>query len=159
MIHTRGTSRKIEVLRGAWGLVLLLDPRRVMHTLGVRIDTKSMVIGRILGARHLTQAVLSGVQPSPEVLAMGAWVDVVHALTAVGLSGADPARRRAGLLDATVAAAWSAAGYRDLNGAPPAPAGRQQLRDHLARSVLAVVPGGHALLQRANRVRHQQGRR
>ena len=88
-------SRKIELLRGGWGAAMLVAPRQVMQAMDVRVDAKSMVIGRILGARHLTQAALSGFRPSPEVLAMGVWVDTVHALTALALASADasgPAR-------------------------------------------------------------------
>lgn len=42
----------------------------------------SLIVARILGARRLTQAALSDVGPSPEVLAMGVWVDCAHATLA-----------------------------------------------------------------------------
>jgi len=62
---------------------LLFAPRAVLNRVHhVEVDTKSVLVARVLGARHLTQAALSGVNPSPEVLAMGVWVDVAHACTA-----------------------------------------------------------------------------
>jgi hypothetical protein len=116
----------------------------------VRVDTKSVVVARILGARQLTQATLSGVRPSPEVLAMGVWVDAVHALTALGLAVVDRSRARAGLTDTAVAALWAAAGYRDLSGAAATPPSFQRRRDQLARIVLGVAPGGRLLLDRVS---------
>lgn len=141
--------RRIEFVRGAWGAALLAAPRTVLGSLDqVRIDSKSVVVTRILGARHLTQAVLSGASPSPEVLAMGIWVDIVHAATAVALAAGDRTRARGGLTDAAVAAIWAARGLHDLRtGTPPAPA-HDRRRDALARAVLRRAPGGTALLHR-----------
>ncbi|MBE7190534.1 hypothetical protein, partial [Jatrophihabitans endophyticus] len=110
----------------------------------------AVVVGRILGVRHLVQATLSGVRPTSEVLAMGAWVDAVHALTALGLAGTDRARARAALTDAAFASAWAAAGYRDLTSTHFARTARQRRRDRLARAVLRHVPGGPALLTRTD---------
>lgn len=158
-IHT-ARSRRIELLRGGWGLALLVSPQRVLHATGVRVDARSVLVGRILGARHLTQAVLSGMRPSPEVVAMGVWVDGVHAITALGLALADRERLRPGLLDAAVATVWASAGYRDLVGATAAPPNHQQVRSRLARDVLAIAPGGAQLLRRvaANRRRQESVR-
>lgn len=142
-------SRKIELLRACWGAALLIAPRHVMTNVhNVRIDRKSVVIARILGARQLTQAALSGIRPSPEVLAIGVWVDAVHAITALGLALLDRPRARAGMTDTAVASLWAGAGYRDLTSAGPTPPPHQRRRDRLARIVLGIVPGGGPLLRR-----------
>ncbi|MDT5147120.1 MAG: hypothetical protein QOC58_1765 [Mycobacterium sp.] len=60
------------------------------------MDRKSLVVTRILGARHLVQAAFSGINPNPEVLAAGIWVDTVHSMTAFGLAAVDR-RRPAGV--------------------------------------------------------------
>ena len=149
-------SRSIEVLRGAWGLALIAVPDQALGVVhGLRIDTKSRTIARILGARHLTQAVLSGDRPSPEVLAMGVWVDTVHALTALGLAGIDRRRTRASLADTAIAAVWAAAGYRDLTIARATPPRHQRIRDQLAEVVLARVPAGSFLQQKVDDARHR----
>ena len=115
-------SRKIELFRAGWGAALLVAPRHVMTNVHhVRVDRKSVVIARILGARQLTQAVLSGVRPSPEVLAMGVWVDAVHAISALALAVLDRPRARAGMTDTAVASLWAGAGYRDLTSAGSTP--------------------------------------
>ncbi|HZQ32793.1 MAG TPA: hypothetical protein VFB19_13785 [Mycobacterium sp.] len=145
--------RAIELVRAGWGAALLLAPQHVMERVHhVDVDTKSVVVVRILGARQLTQATLSGFRPSPEVLAMGVWVDAVHALTALGLSAVDRARARGGLTDAAVAGVWAAAGYRDLAHSEATPS-HQRLRDRLARLVLGIVPGGGSLLRRVDATR------
>ncbi|KAF0968312.1 hypothetical protein [Gordonia sp. YY1] len=148
------TYRRIELLRGTWGTVLLVGPRGVMRALGVHVDTSSIVVARILGARHIIQAASSGVNPSPEVLAVGVWVDAVHAATAIGLAAADTKRAHAGLLDALVAGIWAASGYRDLARARATPQRHQRVRDQWARDVLSVVPGGRTLLGRVDQDRH-----
>ncbi|HZC72976.1 MAG TPA: hypothetical protein VE442_19925 [Jatrophihabitans sp.] len=104
-----------ELARAAWGAALLARPHELLrHVHHVAVDHRSIVVARALGARHLAQAALSGLRPRPEVLAVGVLVDAVHASTALGLAAVDRNRARAGLLDAAIAAAWSAAGMRDL---------------------------------------------
>ncbi len=148
--------RSIEVVRGAWGVALLAAPDRILGAVhGLRIDTRSRIIARILGVRHLTQAALSGYRPSPEVLAMGVWVDTVHALTAVVLAAVDRGRIRAGLVDTAIAATWAAAGYQDLDSARATPPRRQRVRDQLAVIVLARVPGGRFLQQQIDHARQR----
>ncbi len=138
--------RKIELARGAWGAALLLSPRPVLGgVLRLRVDRANVNVARILGARHLTQAVLSGATPSREVLALGVWVDGVHALTALGLAGLDPTRARAGLIDAAVAATWAGFGLRDVETSVVAGAGHDRLRDQLARGLLSRLPGAGLL--------------
>lgn len=147
---TTQRMRKVELVRAAWGAVLLCAPRQTLETIHhVKVDNRSVLVARFLGARHLAQAAVSGVSPSSEVLAMGVWVDVVHALTALGLAVADRSRARAGLTDTSIAAIWAGTGYHDLARVSPAAATRQRRRDRLARMVLGIVPGGHLLIQRA----------
>lgn len=149
--------RRIELARGAWGAALLVAPRQVMERVHhVKVDTKSLVVARILGARQFAQAGLSGIRPSPEVIAMGVWVDAVHALTALGLAVVNRSRARAGLTDAAVAGVWAAAGYRDLTGAQATPRAHQRTRDRLALIVLGSAPGGGYLLRRVGADRRQR---
>lgn len=147
--------RAIELVRAGWGAVLLAAPAEVLdHIHGVRVDRKALVVTRILGARHLTQAALSGVNPGPEVLAAGVWVDAVHSATALGLAVLDRRRARGGVTDAAVAASWAVLGWRHLR------AGRARTdnvrgRDRLARTVVGALPGGGGLMARAQAVRAQ----
>lgn len=150
--------RGIEVLRGAWGAALLATPDRALGLVhGVRVDSKSRIVARILGVRQLTQAALSGHRPSPEVLAMGVWVDAVHAVSALGLAVVDSGRVRAGLSDAAIAAMWAGAGYRDLDGDRATPPAHQRFRDQLAVGVLTHAPAGSLLLRQAARARQRAG--
>ena len=150
--RTQHTSphRRIEIVRGIWGAALLLEPDRVLATVhGLHVDARSRTVARVLGARHLTQAALSGYRPSPEVLAMGVWVDAVHALTAIGLAIVDRNRARAGLTDGAVAALWAVDGNHDLARLSVTPVAHQRIRDRLAIAVLSHAPGGGVLLARA----------
>ncbi len=153
--RTRGPRwRRVELGRAGWGLALLVAPRPVLTRVHhVRVDRAALVVARILGARQLAQALLSGVRPGPEVLAMGVWVDGAHAATAVALAAADRSRARAALTDAAVATAWALAGARDLRRGPVPPPAHDRRRDALARQVLRLVPGGTPLLRQADRDR------
>lgn len=141
--------RYLEVGRAAWGMALLIAPRQVLQRLHhVRVDQRSEWVARVLGARHLTQAAISGVEPTPAVLAVGVWVDVVHAATAVGLAAVDDGRRRAGLTDTAVAATWAALGLRDLLTSSPGTPATRSRRDALAQWALRWLPGAQPLRRR-----------
>ncbi|OBH94117.1 hypothetical protein [Mycobacterium sp. E2733] len=145
--------RLIEVLRAGWGTVLLAAPSEVLdHIHGVEVDRKALVVTRILGARHLTQALLSGINPGPEVLAAGVWVDTVHSITALGLAVVDRRRARGGVTDAAVAASWAGLGWRHLRAGKARTDGVRG-RDRLARMVVGALPGGGGLMARAQAVR------
>lgn len=147
--------RAIELIRAGWGGVLLAAPAEVLgHIHGVRVDRRAVVVTRILGARHLVQALLSGVDPGPEVLAAGVWVDTVHSATALGLAVVDRRRARGGVTDALVAASWAALGWRHLRTGKARTDGVRG-RDRLARAVVVALPGGRGLMARAQAVRAQ----
>lgn len=146
--------RAIELGRAAWGAALLLAPEetlgRVHH---LKVDPRSLAIARVLGARQLGQSLLSGIDPSPEVLAVGVWVDGAHAATAFGLAVADRSRARAGITDGLVALAWAGLGYRDLQRGETPPPTHDRRRDRLAQWFLSRAPGGGPLLRIARRQR------
>jgi hypothetical protein len=149
------SSRPIELLRATWGTALLLAPEQILSRVHhLRIDATSLTVTRILGARHLTQAALSGIRPSPEVLAMGIWVDSAHAATALGLAATDRHRARAGLIDTAIAIAWALAGYRALHTTRATPPAHDRRRGALARTVLHLLPAGSLLIRAARTTRH-----
>jgi hypothetical protein len=144
------THRKVEIVRGMWGLAALLRPRTVLHALqGDPNDRASQVTMRVLGARQLSQAVLSGVSPTAPVLAVGVWVDAVHALTAAGLAALRPKYAAPALADAAIAGTWAGVGRHDLLTGEHAHG--EEVRSQLACAVLGVVPGGRPLLDAARR--------
>ena len=149
--------RLVEPLRAAYGVTLLVAPDLVLGRLGVRSDATSRAVARVLGARHVAQATLSGFRPSPEVLAMGVWVDVAHAGSALALAVADHERARAGLVDTVVAGVWAASSYRDLRHGHATRPSHERRRDRLAVAVLSRVPGGGSLLRTAEDVRRRDG--
>ena len=142
--------REIELTRGAVGVSLLLAPRAWLRAAyRTEPDHRAVLVARILGARHLTQAVLSGVDPSPEVLATGVWTDTAHAVTALGMALADRRRAAAGVLNAASALVWGAWGHHDLTHGPVPGPSHDRHRDAMARWTLSRLPGGAPLLRRA----------
>lgn len=156
--RTAGATRPIELLRGGWGVCMLVAPRRMMSLLGVEVDVRSLVVARVLGARQVAQAALSGSRPSPEVLALGVWVDVVHCASLVGFAAVDRDRARASLLDAGVAGTWAGLGYRDLVRDRATPPSHEGWRDAVSRTLLGFLPGGAPLGRRAEAARRRTSR-
>ena len=74
---------------------------------------------RILGARHLIQAVMSIGAPGRAVRALGAEVDALHSLSMLGLAALDPPHRRDGLIDAVAAGCFAAVGALRTARLPP----------------------------------------
>lgn len=148
--------RYIEFIRASWGLLLLLAPHAVLARLhGVRVDRRALVVARILGARQVVQASLSGANPTPEILAAGVWVDAVHSLTALGLAVVDRRRARGGVIDAIVAALWAGLGAYDLRTGKVPADDHARVRNRLARRVIGALPGGRIVMAEAGKARHR----
>jgi len=133
--------RLVELARAGWGAGLLIAPDRVSALVrGVTPDGRARAVIRVLGARQLLQGVLSAVSPTPSVLAVGVWVDGLHALTGLLFAAVDRRRARPVLLDASLAAALAAVGRRlDAQRQPSARAGQLE---RFARVLLPLLPGG-----------------
>jgi len=131
--------RLVELARAGWGAGLLIAPDRVSALVrGVTPDDRARAVIRVLGARQLLQGALSAVSPTPAVLAVGVWVDSLHALSGVLFAAVDRRRARPVLLDAGLAAALAAAG-RWLHARQP-PLARGGL-EWSARVLLTLLPG------------------
>jgi len=106
--------------RGCYGTALLCAPGLALGLCtGEASSTRARAVVRILGARHLAQAVLTLWQPRRKVLAAGAGIDGCHAASMLALAAADPSLRRAGLADAVAATAFTAAGAVIASARPP----------------------------------------
>ncbi len=77
---------------------------------GHRADRLTRAVTRVLGSRHLIQAILTAGTPSAPTLTRGVQVDLAHVASMLGLAVLDQRRRRAGLVDAAAAGAFAVAG-------------------------------------------------
>ena len=106
--HT--TVRPTEVVRAAYGLVELVAPAAPAgRVLGVRRDRTERAVARLLGARQLTQAVLTTLADSPRARLVGGGVDALHAVTMAGWAVADRRRGRQAWAEALTATLFAAA--------------------------------------------------
>ena len=115
--------------RAGYGAALCCAPGpmlRVEGGPGAAASPGARAVARILGGRHIVQAVLSATRPTPAVLAAGAGTDVLHAASMIALAALDRPRRRLGLSDSLIAAAFAASGWalasRGHAGPAPEPA-------------------------------------
>ena len=101
----------LRTIRCCYGALQLARPGLVASRLLVDpLDERARRIARLLGVRQLTQALVSGTNPSYPVLALGVEVDVAHAASMLALALADRRRRRVALTDALLAGSFALAG-------------------------------------------------
>jgi hypothetical protein len=98
--------RTSALARVIWGATLLGAPRSVLRALGGRQTALARAVLRVLGARHLAQATATALHPSRAVLAGGAGLDGLHAMTALALAAVHPPQSRIALSDVGIAAMW-----------------------------------------------------
>jgi hypothetical protein len=102
---------RFAVARAGYGVVLLTVPKPVIRfSTGNRADRLTRAMTRVLGGRHLIQAILTAGTPSPAALTRGVQVDLAHVASMLGLAVLDRRRRRAGLVDAPAASAFAVVG-------------------------------------------------
>jgi hypothetical protein len=108
----------LQFVRGLWGVVLLLAPHMVLGRVG-RPSRGVVAAARVLGARHVIEALIVGRRRAPP-----RWiviVDVVHGITMVATgSRSRRLRREAGVSAAMsgLLACWSAVERRSSASGP-----------------------------------------
>jgi hypothetical protein len=100
------TLRPSALARTIWGTMLLGTPRLVLPLLGGRQTRLATTVLRVLGARHVLQAIVTAPRRRRAILVLGAGLDGLHALTALATAATDRSRIRIGLTDAGIATAW-----------------------------------------------------
>jgi len=97
--------------RAGIGAVLLFFPGLIVGLVASRpLGRGPRRIIRLLGARQLSQALVTGSRPSVAALLLGAEVDVAHAASMVILALCSRRWRRAALVDAVIASLFAAVG-------------------------------------------------
>jgi hypothetical protein len=105
-----GPIRVTAVIRAGWAGALLLAPERLLAAAGSG-SPAAVATARVLGVRHLLQAVASGVAPNAPVAGAGALIDTLHTVSCLGLAAVVPAARRAALLDAAIESGFALSGW------------------------------------------------
>jgi hypothetical protein len=112
-----GAVTSVDALRLAYGSLLVLRPDALLGSKRVSgSDERIRSVVRVLGARHVVQAVIVGTWPTGPCRRVGAAVDALHSITDVAFARLDARRRRAAALDAAIAVALGAANMRLAQG-------------------------------------------
>ena len=108
---SQSVTRWLAVGRLVWGIALLAAPQKVFRAASGAAGTRGATdIVRVLGLRETSHAAIAIAAPTAPVVAAGAAVDGIHALSMVGLAAASSRYRRPALLSAAIATCASAAG-------------------------------------------------
>lgn len=111
--------RYTAIVRAAYGLFLLLAPRTgVRLASGESADRVSTVVSRVLGLRHLAQALVLDLAGTRDRLLTGAGIDATHALSMAGIAALNRKYRRFAALDAALATGLTINGLRRARNAP-----------------------------------------
>jgi hypothetical protein len=117
-------SRWACVVRAGYGVALLCVPGKlIMARTGRRPSRRVRAVARLLGVRHLTQALVCGAVPTRWLIRAGTAADVLHAASMLALAGEDPWLQPAALTDAGIATGFAAVGAAFLR-LSPRPEGR-----------------------------------
>jgi hypothetical protein len=102
--------RATEVVRAAYGLVEIVAPDRLARrALGVRRNPRERAVARLLGARHVAQAVLTTRVGDQRARLVGGGVDALHSASMVAWALADRRRARQAWGEAVSAALFAGA--------------------------------------------------
>ena len=121
-MRTVPAMRARDLVRLTYGTALLAAPERVSLALtGTRLDRPGRVTARVLGARHILQAVVLMRDGRRGVRRAGRAVDLLHAGSMLLLAAWSPTRTRTATTDAVVAAllAGPSPSPREPHRAPP----------------------------------------
>ena len=117
----------IPLARAGYGTALLCAPGPMIGVLtGQPPSRRARRVARILGVRHVAQAVVTALNPGSEVVALGVVVDLLHAASMFAFAAVVPDLRRAELADALAATSLAVVEPALSNVARPKAAGRDQ---------------------------------
>jgi hypothetical protein len=94
----------VAAARLAYGVTLLAAPETVLKSFGSPNDDEAIATARILGARHVLQAV---VQRRGALSRVGASVDAFHAISMAWLASVSDRYRRAAIIDGIIAGGFA----------------------------------------------------
>ncbi len=108
--------RYAVVPRAAYGALLLLVPGMMMRMVsGEPVARVPSAVARILGLRHLVQALLLERNKTRNRLLAGTAIDAAHALSMVGFAVVHEDYRRPAALDAVLATGLAINGLREAD--------------------------------------------
>ena len=100
----------VPLARAGYGAALLCAPGPIIGVVtGQPPSPRARQVARVLGVRHLAQAVITAFNPGPEVVGLGVVVDLLHAASMFAFAAVVPDLRDAELADALAATALAVA--------------------------------------------------
>jgi hypothetical protein len=106
----RQALRVLALAQSVIGVVLALQPYRVVAVVGLADDPPPTFILRVLGVRQVAQGAAQLRSPTPAAGLVGAAIDGSHALSLVPVIAFDRRHRRAAVISASFALAMAAVG-------------------------------------------------
>ncbi|EMA38128.1 hypothetical protein [Halococcus hamelinensis] len=103
--------RRLAVARCVYGALLVVASGPIVERVTGERSSRAVAVGRLLGARHVLQALTVGRTHTDGWRTAGTCIDALHALSMVFLAGYSATSRRLATFDAVMASAWAASGW------------------------------------------------
>lgn len=106
-------------VRAGYGAALLCAPGPLILARTGRLPSRRVqAVARLLGLRHLAQALVCGAVPTRWLIRAGAAADLLHAASMLALAAEDPRLQSAALTDASIATGFAATAGAFLRVSP-----------------------------------------
>ena len=109
--------RGAAVARAVYGALLLVAAEDLTRKVTGTDSRVAAAVARMLGARHLLQALTLDRTRSRGLLAVGVAIDLLHGLSVLAVAALSSTYRRATVLNAMVAGGWVASSWRAIRRA------------------------------------------
>lgn len=103
--------RPLATIRATYGVFLLVMSDIVVKRITTERSRMGVTVGRVLGLRHVMQALALNQTRSGSLLTVGVVMDVLHALSMTVVAVRSDKYRRLATLDAIVAGLWATIGW------------------------------------------------
>lgn len=111
-LQRRARTRVVGVIGAAWGAELIANTPALFEWVAGRVpDRTELLLARVLGVRHLGQAVAQVLAPGRRVRLLAA-VDLIHAASMAAVAVVSPRERRVALTSSAAAATLAVIGLR-----------------------------------------------
>jgi len=117
--HAVPQARWACAVRASYGAVLVCAPGPLIRArTGRRPSRRVQAVARLLGLRHLAQALVCGAAPTRWLIRAGAAADLLHAASMLAVAAEDRRLQPAALTDAGIATGFAAAAGAFLRVSP-----------------------------------------
>ena len=102
---------RLTIFRAVYGVFLLVASNTIVEIVTGERSRMAVTVGRLIGTRHVIQALALSQTRSEDWKAVGIATDILHALSMVAVAALSERYRRLAVLAAAAAGVWGASSW------------------------------------------------